>query len=346
MPSTESQPESTFAVERESMARALFLGRIPQAALGLLCCLGLASCESGGRHAPPPTSVTVLNHRGWPDSYSLRNGPVEAIVVPAVGRVMQFGFPGEDGVFWENERLAGAPIPPKPWDNPGSFGGDKTWPAPQSAWGWPPPAVYDAIPLAARVDGVEVILTSPVDPSFGIRTQRRIALGSGGVMRIVTTYEKIQGPPVELSVWVITQLKEPERVFIPVPEKSSFADGYNRQSEPAPRDLRKERGLISLTRRTDVGTKIGSDAGTLIWVGARHVLRIDAPRIPGGTYPDQGSSVEVYTNPDPAAYVELETLGPLRRLNLGDRISATNTYTLFRRTRDTPEAEARAHLGP
>jgi hypothetical protein len=258
---------------------------------------------------------------------------------------MQFGFRGELGVLWENPALAGGPIPAKPWDSPGSFGGDKTWPAPQRLWGWPPPVVFDAVPLAPKIEEGAVTLVSPTDPTFGIRTLRRISLApTGPVLRIVTTYEKLYGKPVDLSVWVITQLQEPAGVFIPVPAKSRFPDGFSHQADQVPSDLRVDRGLVSLTRRHDVGTKIGSDAGILLWVGDKYALRIDAPVIAGGSYPDQGCSVEVYTNPDPAAYVELETLGPLRRLSVGDRISATNTYTLSRRSQATAEAEARELL--
>jgi hypothetical protein len=270
---------------------------------------------------------------------------VEVVVVPAVGRVMQFGFIGEPGVFWENQHLAGQPIPDKPWDIPGSFGGDKTWPAPQSAWNWPPPPAFDAVPVKARIAGEAVTLTSPVEPTSGVRTIRRISLDPGApILRIVTTYEKMHGKPIELSVWVISQLREPVNVFVPVPSRSRYAEGYNRQSEQLPSDLRVDRGLVSLTRRRDIGTKIGSDAGALVWAGEKQLLRIDAPRGAAGVFPDQGSSVEVYTNPDPAAYVELETLGPLRRLSAGERVSATNTYTLYRRTTASPEADARAIL--
>jgi hypothetical protein len=74
------------------------------------------------------------------------------------------------------------------------------------------------------------------------------------------------------------------------------------------------------------------------------MVRIDSPRIAAGGYPDQGSSAEVYTNPNPLRYVELEMLGPLATLNVGDKIERTNTYTLFRRTGRDPAAEARELL--
>ncbi len=59
-----------------------------------------------------------------------------------------------------------------------------------------------------------------------------------------------------------------------------------------------------------------------------------------GQYPDDGCVTQVYTNPDPLAYVELETLGPLTNMRVGDRIERTTVYTVWPRT--TPDAHAEA----
>jgi hypothetical protein len=79
-------------------------------------------------------------------------------------------------------------------------------------------------------------------------------------------------------------------------------------------------------------------------VGKTAALRIDSARVDGAEYPDQGSSVEIYTNPDPLDYIELETLGPLQNLKAGDRIERVNTYTLIRRTESDPDREAQRIL--
>jgi hypothetical protein len=63
-----------------------------------------------------------------------------------------------------------------------------------------------------------------------------------------------------------------------------------------------------------------------------------------GEYPDDGCSAEIYTNPDPLPYVELEMLGPLTKLVLGDKITRTSSYTLLRRTEVDPELEVRRLL--
>lgn len=291
---------------------------------------------------------TNVRHRGWTDAVVLGNGLVEAVIVPSVGRVMQFRFAGEsDGPFWENEKLAGQPMPAKPWEAAhGSFGGDKTWPAPQDAWGWPPPDVFDAVPLAFRVMADQsVVLTSPVSERFGIRTERRITLEPGApVMRIETAYEKVSGEPVKAGVWVITQAKDPLAVFVPVPKATRFPEGTTKLwGVPTNHLSRTDLGL-RLTRDRQKSHKIGNDGTALVWVGERELLRVDIPRVTGADYADDGCSVEVYTNADPVPYVELETLGPLKLLRVGDRLSATNTYRLARRTAASPETDAEMML--
>jgi len=56
-----------------------------------------------------PKAISTVNYHGWADSFVLSNGTVEAVVVPAVGRVMQFHFVGEGDVLWENTDLQGKP---------------------------------------------------------------------------------------------------------------------------------------------------------------------------------------------------------------------------------------------
>ena len=282
--------------------------------------------------------IRTITYHGWPDSLLMTNGVVEVVIVPAIGRVMQFRYAGEDrGPFFENRDLDGkAPDPNSAeWIN---FGGDKTWPAPQDDWPkmtprkWPPPPTFDSVPLKAEVKKDAVELVSPVDPNYGIRTRRIVQLEPGkAIMTIRTIYEKAQGDPVKVGVWVITQMAEPEKAGMILPPKSQYPEGYNKQMEVLPKDLKREGRFVSVTRDPKNQAKIGSDGGTLVWMDKDFYAQIDAPREPGAEYPDQGSSAEIYTNPDPLHYVELETLGPLHTMKVGDTIERTNRYTLLRR---------------
>jgi hypothetical protein len=164
-------------------------------------------------------------------------------------------------------------------------------------------------------------------------------------MRIETTYEKVQGDPMRVGVWVITQVRNPVGIYLAVPTSSIFPAGYTNQAQRLPPSLRVENGLLSLTRDSRNAYKIGSDAGALLWVGEKTGLLIESPRVGSGDYPDHGSSAEIYTNPDALPYVEMELLGPLQTMKVGDRIQRSSSYTLFHRSESSPEAEARRILG-
>ena len=303
--------------------------------------------------APAPRdAVTCIDYLGWHDALLLSNGVAEVVIVPAIGRVMQFRFAGEqDGPFWANPTLLGQGLNPasSDWVN---LGGDKAWPSPQAAWsrvarrGWPPPVGFDGLPMEAARDGAAVILLSAVDPSYGMRVRRRIELAADRpVMTITTRYEKVAGAAMEVGVWTITQTRDPVAVYAVLPDAPRPTSAYVRMSDELPANLTTGEGLVGLTRAPQKNRKIGALAGTLVWVGPRELLRIDSPLVPGARYPDEGSSVEIYTNEDPLAYVELEVLGPVEKLAVGDHSERQTIYTLARRTAKDPATEVRRLLG-
>lgn len=298
------------------------------------------------------SGVTVerIAYHGWSDCYRIGNGLVEAIVVPAIGRVMHFGLAGDAaGTFWENRALDGQlhETADNEWMN---LGGDKSWPAPQSSWplhqgrAWPPPEAFDAQPLQVEVTARGVVLIAEADVGFGIAVVRHVELEQGQPsMRIRTEFHKVAGDPARVSVWTITQMRDPERVALLVPERPSFTEGFARLLATEPQGLRRSGSLLSMARHRQEYVKIGVETPSLVWVGKHCVVRIDAENGPG-EYPDGGCIGEVYTNPDPLPYVELETLGPLAELQAGQSTARTTVYTVWPRTTEDVEAEARQAL--
>jgi len=281
----------------------------------------------------------------WPEGYWLTNGVVEALVVPAIGRVLQFRSVGDaEGAFWESSFDQAAP---GEWSN---FGGDKCWPAPQSSWprqqghAWPPPPGFDASPMQATVSGNSLLLTSPVDPTWGVQVVRAIELDAEKPrMRIQTEYRKVSGEPVRVGIWTVTQMREPIRIGMKLQASSRFPDSYARLLDATPADLRVQNGVLSLARHCSAYTKIGSDGSALAWVGNACVVRIEV-QPEAGEYPDGGCVTEIYTNPDPLGYVELETLSPLATMHCGSSIRQTVTYTLAPRSCDDPFLETETAL--
>ena len=311
---------------------------------------------------PPGPIMSDAQFHGWLAKV-LRNAAAEVVVVPAIGRVMQFRLldAGSKPIFWSHPTLGPALAPDENgWIN---FGGDKAWPAPQSAWasllgkGWPPPATFDSIAHAATVveNDCAIVLTSPVDPAYGMRVRRKISVcAADPVMTIETTYEKVSGAKVQVGVWTIAQLVSPARAFVLLPKRSAFPGGYRSLLPAAPKDLAVNGRLLSLARDTAQKTMIATDGEALLWVGDGPDLLIEnrtppregAERKSEDKWPD-GAHSQIYTSSDDAeSYVELELLGPLHDLEAGQSASLTSRYTLIRRAEADPLAEAQRVFEP
>ncbi len=275
---------------------------------------------------------------GWNDAIILKNGVAAVVIVPSIGRVMNFSFLDKsgqptEGPLWNNRQMDGKPVDPtsSQW---GNFGGDKSWPELQSEWptiqkrGWPPPTGFDAAVNTAETNGNTVTLTTPIDASYGIRERRVITLDkTAAVMTITTTYEKVNGDPVKTGIWTITQLTSPDNVYADLPTKSVFE-----LSTAKPFELVREADRVRLRRDPAQSTKMGTEGNWLIWTGNNQTLKIERTSTPpsDAIWPDGGAKIEVYTNPDKGdqPYVELEVMGPLKTMKQGDKSSTSVRYTL------------------
>jgi hypothetical protein len=298
-----------------------------------------------------PNTTEITNYHSWTNVVSVNNGLVEALINPTDGRVQQFRFLGDaDGALWENPQLYG--MAPHNGFGYNNFGGDKAWPSPQSAWGWPPPKGFDGRPNTVSFTNGIITLVTPVDSKYKIQVTRTIELPSNEpVMRITTIFTRTEATSLTnnpLGVWIDCQaaVSADSRCYVPVPSPSLFTNGYtttgSRQfTEVLPPTFTNTNGLISFSMPPDGNQKLGFDGGTLALVGTNLDLRVDAPRIVGATYPDGNSSTEVYTA---QGYFELELLGPLAELPVGGQMQFVTVYTLFRRTEPTTDAEAQKVL--
>lgn len=328
---------------------------------GLVLAAAVAACAAArtrGPRPPAPGGVTVTRstYAGW-EALVLGNSAVEVTVVPAIGRIMQMALldaGAARGPLWSHPGI-GPTLPPDEggWIN---LGGDKAWPAPQSRWeaiagqAWPPPRTFDAAPFSAEVRGDTVELLSAVDPAYGVRVRRTLALDrTAPILTVDTAYEKVEGAPIRAAVWTITQLAAPERVFMRLPPRSAFPGGFAQRLPDPPQALAIEGRLLGLARDPAAKTMIVSDGDALLWVGEGPDLLIETDakaHDPGAEWPD-GAHAQIYTSSDAGLpYVELELFSPLAELAIGGRASLRVRYTLVARTEADPTVEARRVLGP
>jgi hypothetical protein len=303
----------------------------------------------------PVVTVARSDFHGW-EALVVRNPTAEVTIVPALGRIMQFslvGAGGAGGPLWNHPGIGqDLPADDNGWIN---FGGDKAWPAPQSRWeaivgkGWPPPQTFDASPFEAKIAGDGVEILSAVDPAYGVRVRRTIALDPAlPIVTVETCYEKIEGQPIRVGVWTITQLVSPERLFMRLPARSAFPGGFAQRLPDRPKDLAVDGRLLSLGRDPAAKTMLASDGDALLWAGERVDLLIETvpdAHDPWGEWPD-GAHAQIYTSSDEALpYVELELFSPLRDLAIGARASLRVRYTLQARASADPTAEAKRVFG-
>lgn len=316
--------------------------RICEYRLRLSCLLLLGTVLASA--VAQPLQVTPTNYHGYTSAWRLDNGVIEAVVAPEIGRLMHLSLKGQENVIWVNTKLLGTRLDGRQtaWIN---LGGDKSWPAPEAEWGrytgdktWFPPRGFDGLPATAHATNNGLMLISALDPHFGIRVVRHFEPAPRQpVLTVRTRYEKVAGPPLKVGIWIITQLTDPEQIFIPLPGITSVTQSCVALSRTLPPSLSLvNNGWLALRRDLRESYKIGTPAHTLIWAGSETVVRIDSPRIANAEYPDRGSSAEVYTNGGELEYVELEMLGPLHTLAPGQTLSQTNTYTLRPRRGQPP----------
>lgn len=281
------------------------------------------------------TTVRTIDYHGWNGAVQLSNGFTEIVFVPQIGRIMRFGARGGRNVLWEKPELAGKTRdlqnPGKDWVN---FGGDKLWPAPQDRWGWPPDPEIDAGPYKVKIlPGPKILATGTPSKKLGIQFIREISHEKPGLVIIKNTIVNVSKRPVQWSIWEVAQIDSPNDVSIEASKK--FESGYYAFKDMAPppgsvKSVGASRQGLVLTRNPSRNFKIGSDVNPG-WAMASHprsLLEISAVRKLSGEFPDNGCTIEVYSNPDPDSYMEVELLSPVRTLAPGKRYTFVTRWFL------------------
>lgn len=304
------------------MKSTLILG-ISFAAVALMATLGAGRAEGAG------VTVHRETFRGWPGSLRISNGIVEAVVVPQIGRIMLFqwvGQPDSDAIF-VNSALAGktgADFDSGTWAN---FGGDKLWPAPQSDWprhtgsGWPPDRAFDGDPFQAEIVQDGVRLTGPWSKGFGARAVRTITMRPGEARLYIAQELERNGEAsasaLPVGIWNITQTRGDATIFLPLGQGARGDAGYHMlpaQTDRLTPGWSVVDGLLVGTRDPKLNMKVGSTAGAG-WMGSLYAGDIlfseHYTYHPGGSYPDSGSTTEIYTNGGDLSYIEMEIMAPL-----------------------------------
>jgi len=308
-------------------------------------------------------SVKTGSYKGW-ESWQVHNGSLSLIVVPQVGgRIMGMYWRGHNVAFTQPERegtveniavvtdvLAkkremGFPL----------WGGEKTWLAPQSHWQDGLPFLdldsgrYELTVQQSDPSEATIQMTSPICRETGMQITRTITVtGNSHEWRVSHEFLNTTDQTVEWGVWDVAMLLRPGCVYLPTNKESQYPGGVKTFIQEGD-SLRLRDSVVQTMGNFAVVScihsekfKYGVDSSPKSlpspensWIlGIMEVsgLGLVGYRKQVKIFPDQpyahGCFAEVY-NSDIYPYFEMETHGPLVKLNPRERFTIEEQHALF-----------------
>lgn len=299
--------------------------------------------------------IEIVAYGGWKHCLRLSNREVELLVTLDVGpRVIRFGFVGGQNLLKEFPEEMGKTAGDK-WL---SFGGHRLWHAPEVD-----PRTYapDFDPVEWSAEGeCAVRLTQQTEPSTGIRKRLRIELDPArNHVRLDHALVNRNLWAVELAPWCLSVMAPGGVAVIPQEDYVPHGSGPGETFDPARplvlwpytsmADPRFAWGEKFIQFRQDDAypskQKIGV-ANSKGWAAYRLRGEVFIKKFPydaQARYPDFGCNCESFTMP---GFLEVETLGPLARLEPGAEARHRETWGLYRKDVGGDEAALCRELLP
>lgn len=297
------------------------------AALAAALCLGASGA----------VKVEKVGYKGWPNCYRVSNGEVELIVTGDVGpRIMRFGFVGGQNVLKEFEDQLG-----KSGEEKFQLrGGHRVWKAPEDPVAtWAP----DNVPVTVTVAADGLTAREPVEPVTGLQKEISVAMAATGSG--VTVSHRILNKslfPLEFAPWALTMMAQGGVAITGFPPRGKhpeMLEATNPLVMWAYTDLSDKRWTFTkkyMMLRQDPKNAEPQKLGTFnpkTWAGyllnGEFFLKQLTPD-PAKTYPDFGCSFETFTNAD---FLEIETLGPMTKIQPGAAVDHVERWSLHRNVR-------------
>lgn len=289
-----------------------------------------------------PTRITKDSYAGWPNTYQLDNGIIAARVVTDIGpRIVELKAAGRGNLLYLRESETG-----RQGEREWVFrGGWRLWVAPEKK-----DTTYALDNSACTVEELSattIRITGPAQPEAGIQKQIDVTLNPGEQrLRVMSRIHNIGNQAVTYAAWSLPVMRPGGRAFVPLDVGSLTAFDATRKlilwSYTEINDPRYRFGdrLIEIDHskvqaappgqsgRRDDESKIGVDSAqgwTAYLLDGTLVLK-RFPHNAGATYPDGGSTIEIYSSRE---FLELEHLGPLTTIDPGGSISFPEDWWLF-----------------
>jgi hypothetical protein len=281
--------------------------------------------------------IEKIEYKGWPNCYRVSNGEVELVVTSDVGpRIMRYAFVGGQNLFKEYVEQLG-----KSGEKDYQLrGGHRLWVAPETlATSW----ALDNVPVHIEIRGDVLEATEPVEPATGLQKQivvRMDATGTG--VEVVHRLKNTTPWTLEYAPWAMSMMAVGGTAITGFPPRGKHPEvleATNPLVMWAYTDLSDKRWRITkkyLMLRNDPQIAEPQKIGTFnpkTWaaylLGAELFLKRTTAD-PARTYPDFGCSFETFTN---AEMLEMETLGPMTKVQPGAAAEHTERWSLHKNVR-------------
>ncbi|MGB7925766.1 MAG: hypothetical protein WCF57_21185 [Pyrinomonadaceae bacterium] len=275
-----------------------------------------------------------LTYLDLSNCYRLSNGTVEVIVTTDVGpRIIRYGFCGAENILGElpNDVLETELGQFKPW------GGHRLWIAPEVM---PDSYAPDNSPVEYQIEGRDTIRLMPrPEPRTRIQKEMTVTLdaeGTGVTVRHKIINRNLSG--IDAAPWALTIMQGGGETILPqepyrshddylLPARALVLWHYTDLTDP-----RWKIGSKYIRLRTDARRAEPQKIGIMNkqgWAAYQRGRTLFVKRFhyeEGASYPDYGSNNETYTA---GSFMEVETLGPLRRLEPGMASETVERWYLF-----------------
>ena len=299
----------------------------------------------GSETAPSGVRTTVMERiefGGWPNCLRLANDEIELVATTDVGpRIIRLAFIGGRNLFKTFDATLGL--------SGGSewriYGGHRLWHAPEV---YPRTYAPDNGPVGHEWDG-ETLTLRALERENSLEKAMALTL-DGSAPRVMVRHRITNRGPwaVELAPWSISVMAPGGRAIFPQEEYQPHPESlkpvrpvvlwsYTDMSDP-----RWSWGRRYIQLCQDPTATSAQKAGFLNTHGwAAYVLDGDAlitrfPYVAGARYPDYGCNTETFTNSE---MLELETLGPVSRIEPGGYIDHDEIWQLRHATATESEAD-------
>ncbi|MDX6765705.1 MAG: hypothetical protein SFU85_02835 [Candidatus Methylacidiphilales bacterium] len=279
-----------------------------------------------------------ISYSGWNRCLELTNGAFRLIATLEVGpRILFFGPPDGPNLFKEFTAQSGLRVPKQSDPQSGDWliwGGHRLWVAPEADYCYLPdnqPVRLETLP------GGGFRLIAPDEAGPGWRREIDL-LPSPDQARIEVLHRlvSLRDQDLEVAPWALSVMDAGGTALIPQPPLGKHPIDLlpNRNLVVWPyvdlTDDRLDMNATCWTLRQTAGRepiKIGlrHSTGPLGYWNHGHLFTTTVDLDPAASYPDFGVNCEFFTNSE---MLEVETLGPLRRLRKGETAELRSVWQI------------------